>query len=275
MTWVRIDQEFARHPKLVVAGPLAMAMQVAALCHCNEHLTDGFVGRSIVPTLLNLEGLGMRMWMGEIAGGGEDASWKLVVEDLVTAGVWEEVSGGWRIHDYHDYQPSRQAALDAIEQRREAARAGGRARASRRSASNSATTSPADGQASRERNGQRESSSVSGSVTVPQRSRSSATPANKLAAQGLTKFFVDEWRRQNPKDPLRIGSIGAWARDALKAGHEEARLRDILADAARTKRYRPAQLQDALEKPAANGKPGNGTFDMLRRMHEQETHAQA
>jgi general stress protein YciG len=127
--WVRLDEEFARHPKVLAAGPLGMAMQVAALCYCNSYLTDGFVPRSVVAGLLDLEGLGMRMWMGEVAGGGEDATWQLVVSDVLDAGLWEEVHGGYLIHDYHQYQPSKAEVIADREQKREAGRKGGQASA--------------------------------------------------------------------------------------------------------------------------------------------------
>ncbi len=55
MPWVRIDEKFARHPKVMRAGPLGIAMQVSALCYCNEHLTDGFVPRAVARTLLDWE----------------------------------------------------------------------------------------------------------------------------------------------------------------------------------------------------------------------------
>jgi hypothetical protein len=127
MTWVRIDENFAQHPKLAKAGPLAMAMQVAALCYCNRHLTDGFVPKQIACTLLDLSGLGMRMWRGEMVGGGEDAAWELVVEDLVAVGLWDPAPGGWTIHDYLEYQPSKAQVQRLKSIRSEVGRRGGRA----------------------------------------------------------------------------------------------------------------------------------------------------
>jgi len=130
--WVRLDEEFARHPKVLAAGPLGMAMQVAALCYCNSYLTDGFVPRSVVAGLLDLEGLGMRLWSGELIGGGEDADWKLIVSDLLDAGLWEEVPGGYRIHDFHDYQPTKREVLELREKRKAAGQKGGLASAQAR-----------------------------------------------------------------------------------------------------------------------------------------------
>jgi hypothetical protein len=88
MTWVRIDDGFAQHPKVVAAGPLAMAMQVAALCYCNRNLTDGFIPRSVARTLL-------------------DVSAKKIIISLLTSGLWREIDGGYQIHDYEDYQPTK------------------------------------------------------------------------------------------------------------------------------------------------------------------------
>lgn len=111
MPWVRIDENFPHHPKVMAAGPLGLAMQVAALCYCNRYLTDGFIPKAVVPTLLNFDGLAVRVRHGELVGDGKDATWELVVEDLLRAGLWEEVEGGYRIHDYLDYQPSRTEVL--------------------------------------------------------------------------------------------------------------------------------------------------------------------
>lgn len=111
MAWVRIDDEFYHHPKVVKAGPLGIAMQVSALCYCNKYLTDGFIPISAIPSLLNLDGIRMRMWSNETFVGGEDAEWKLIVDDLVDAGIWEECIGGYKIHDYLDYQPSRSQVI--------------------------------------------------------------------------------------------------------------------------------------------------------------------
>jgi general stress protein YciG len=127
MTWVKLDESFAKHPKVLAAGPLGMAMQVAALCYCNTYLTDGFVPRSAASGLLDLSGLGMNMWSGELVGGGEDAEWELVAADLIEAGLWEEVKGGFVIHDYHDYQPTKAEVLELREKRSEAGRKGGQA----------------------------------------------------------------------------------------------------------------------------------------------------
>ena len=126
MAWVKLDDRFAQHPKVVAAGPLAMAMQVAALGYCNRELTDGFVPRAIAKTLLDfeVERDGKLYRLGYSCGmAGEDVEASWVIDSLIATGMWEEVPGGYRIHDFHDYQPSREQALREREQTKQRVRA--------------------------------------------------------------------------------------------------------------------------------------------------------
>ena len=124
MPWVRIDDGFARHPKVAAAGPLAMAMQIAGLCYCNRELTDGFIPRSVAATLIHWEtedpsdggfnAVGIITDRGVMDGAPALAfpvNWTSVVETLLKYGLWEEAPGGFRIHDYLDYQPPRDSVL--------------------------------------------------------------------------------------------------------------------------------------------------------------------
>ena len=136
MAWVRLDEDFAQHPKVVKAGPLGMALHVAALCYCNRHLTDGFVPKQIARTLLDLTGLGMRLWDGGVVGGGHDAEWGMIVDDLVEAGLWEPTDDGWVIHDYHDYQPSKEHIKAVRKERQAAGKKSGESRRRKQAANN-------------------------------------------------------------------------------------------------------------------------------------------
>lgn len=114
MSWVKIDDQFPMHPKVVQSGPLGMAMQVAALCYCNRFLTDGFIPAGIVPTLINLTG--------------QSETCEQLVDKLVQLGIWEEADGGYRIHDYLKYQPSKEDVLRDRQQKSDAGRKGAEAR---------------------------------------------------------------------------------------------------------------------------------------------------
>src|SRR4029077_17162310 len=107
MTWVRLDEQTAQHPKLQAAGPLGLAMQVAALCYCNLYLTDGFGPRAAAATLLRFDNIDLL----DDSGQATRMSWQYVADILVDAGVWERVNGGWAIHDFPDYQPTREQVL--------------------------------------------------------------------------------------------------------------------------------------------------------------------
>lgn len=125
MPWVRLEEDFPHHPKVAPVGPLGLSMQVAGLCYANHYLTDGFVPRAMGPLLLVLDGLGIQDENGEWS----PATWQTVIGDLVRAGMWQLVEGGWRIHDYHDYQPTREEIQAARMATHEIKVAAGKARA--------------------------------------------------------------------------------------------------------------------------------------------------
>jgi len=107
MTWVRLDEQFAQHPKTLQAGPLGLAMQVAALCYCNLYLTDGYVPAATAATLLRFDNIDVLDENGQATR----MSWQHVVGALVDAGLWITVPGGWEIHDFNQYQPTREQVL--------------------------------------------------------------------------------------------------------------------------------------------------------------------
>lgn len=91
MSWVKIDDQFPTHPKVMRAGLEARALYVTALCYCAQHLTDGFVTVEVTPLLTA---------MSQISNG-DDA-----LKKLVEVGLFEVCEGGYLIHDYLIYNPS-------------------------------------------------------------------------------------------------------------------------------------------------------------------------
>ena len=101
MTWVKLDDQFADHPKLREAGPLAGWLYVSALCYANRYLTDGLIKESVLPGLIDLGGVfprESRNRLGERLG---ELVWALLNVDL-----WEPAEDGYQIHDFHKYNPS-------------------------------------------------------------------------------------------------------------------------------------------------------------------------
>jgi hypothetical protein len=88
MTWVRIDDAFADHPKIVQAGSRAAWLDVAAMCWSSRHLTDGFIPAKQVRRLT------------------DEPNPDELAQALVDAGLWETRPDGFLVHDYLDYNPS-------------------------------------------------------------------------------------------------------------------------------------------------------------------------
>lgn len=112
MPWVKLDDQFTEHPKVVEAGPLAAWLYVCGLTYCARQLTDGFVPTAQLRRLL------------------PSASVVKLADRLVEVRLWEPASGGYRVHDYLIYNPSRQQTLATRKQKADAGRKGGWQKAS-------------------------------------------------------------------------------------------------------------------------------------------------
>lgn len=90
MAWLRMDDRVRTHPKIVKAGPLAGWLWFCGVCYCREHLTDGVIQDGMIPTLA--PGL---------------TSAKKHAQTLVDVGLWHRTEGGYHVHDFLDWNPSR------------------------------------------------------------------------------------------------------------------------------------------------------------------------
>jgi len=99
MSWAKLDDRWPRHPKAVTVGPLGRDLFVCGLCYCNEHLTDGFIPASILATLALPDPSGAKARNGATAA-------PAIARRLVAARLWDDVPGGWQVHDYHDWNAS-------------------------------------------------------------------------------------------------------------------------------------------------------------------------
>lgn len=93
MTWVKLDDHFAGHPKIEAVGPLAAWLHVAALCYSSQYLTDGRIPK---PKALKLTDIPKP---------------KAHIDRLVAENLWEDDGDSYVIHDYLVYQPSREKVL--------------------------------------------------------------------------------------------------------------------------------------------------------------------
>jgi hypothetical protein len=104
-TWAKLDTGLAQHPKVVRAAalePRAPMLYVCGILWAQRHLTDGHVPAAMLYGLLPAP-----LLMGGPLEPAADA--------LEAAGLWERNGDGWQVHDYLEWQRSR----DEVEAMRE------------------------------------------------------------------------------------------------------------------------------------------------------------
>lgn len=98
--WVKVDDGFPEHNKVLEAGRQlgakgagrVIAIWLVGICYCNRNLTDGFLPEELI-----------RGWVLY------DPKPLDVAFAMSCAGLFVQVKGGYRFHDYDDYQPSASA----------------------------------------------------------------------------------------------------------------------------------------------------------------------
>lgn len=103
MTWFKVDDSFADHPKVLTLQAMAgwqgaLALWTLAGSWASKHLTDGVIGQAVVSRL----------------GGTEKDA-----ELLVDCGLWERSGDGYKFHDWTSRNPLRTAVEAKREQTRE------------------------------------------------------------------------------------------------------------------------------------------------------------
>jgi hypothetical protein len=110
--YARVYDDLDDHPKALVVGNAGVGLLARALAYSARHLTDGFVPAE---------------WMAMRA---KPSLRRLVVD----AGLFEQVTGGYLVHDYLDHNESRERIEEVAAARRSAGSRGGRASKSEASA---------------------------------------------------------------------------------------------------------------------------------------------
>lgn len=114
MAWIRLDDGLPQHPKIAKAGPEAAWLYVASLCYCNRYLTNGLIPQNIVPKLTAFP----------------EAIAYQFAKTLVELCLWvAREDGDFEVHDYLEYQESKEHILALRETRKEVGRLGGLAKA--------------------------------------------------------------------------------------------------------------------------------------------------
>lgn len=93
MSWIKIDDQFPDHPKLVLAGARGGWLYVCGLCYCGRYLTDGAIPAVQIRKLTEFDDN------------------EALAAVLVEVGLWERRGETYIVHDYHEYNPTREQVL--------------------------------------------------------------------------------------------------------------------------------------------------------------------
>jgi len=105
VAWFKVDDQAAFNPKVMRAGNAAFGAWVRMGAYCNAQRTDGFVPQDTAALIAS----------------------KRDIDAAITAGMLHAVEGGYEIHDYLKYQPSKadiEASLAAARGRMRSRRSG-------------------------------------------------------------------------------------------------------------------------------------------------------
>lgn len=119
MSWAKLDDQFPDHPKVRSLGVFGIGLQAAAICYCARYLTDGFLSWSVADQLIASVMAPFTLPDGQIVtpavtsgmSGDDAASWDWKAR-MVKAGLWERSRGGFLVHDYLDYNPTKATVLE-------------------------------------------------------------------------------------------------------------------------------------------------------------------
>lgn len=170
MGWVKLDDQRAMNKKLRQAGFEARGLDEAAICQVSADMTDGFIAEETVEML---------------AAAHRCRNWRKLAAVLCDVGRWEDAPGGWVIHDYLEYNPTKAQWEETVNKKKAAGKRGGQASASARGAAVASPPARAPGKASGAAAAQRSGQAVP-SRPVPSRDISQSSSTLQQPASGIS-----------------------------------------------------------------------------------------
>lgn len=119
MVWFKVDDRLHSHPKALATSLAALGLWTLAGSWSSDHLQDGFVSDQAV---------------SQLSRGANE-----LADELVAAGLWRRVRGGYRFHQWHEdgdgtpRNPTRKQVEQDRAKRAAAGRLGGLASGKKRS----------------------------------------------------------------------------------------------------------------------------------------------
>jgi hypothetical protein len=139
MSWLRLDDQIPRHPKILSVGPVGAWFWVSGIAHCQSHLTDGFISDQAIQMIYltmqladaepeNIPRNRGRTHNERALEGNAKRTAKLprsvqrrihevpelgvLLRRLLAAKLFDKAPGGYAIHDYLEHNLSRAQVND-------------------------------------------------------------------------------------------------------------------------------------------------------------------
>ena len=218
MAYTNTDYSFWTNPKVRKAGRDAAFLYIAGNGFCNEYLTDGFISDTDIET---------------VAFNAFQRQPKKAVESLVKAGLWDRVSGGYMIHDYLDYNKSKQEIEALRSKKTYAGKKGGQASAQARAQADDTAPAEASAQAKIKQYNYVSISNLNNTTLPP-------LPPNEIVQFG--NVYNDITGNDPQFTPEEVDAI----QEIIKAGGTTADYRKAL-EGMRAKRYTVTTMASALK----------------------------
>ncbi len=185
MSWLRIDDRFTEHPKVLLLSDAALAFWVKVSCWLQRNPKfAGFIPSALLPEIARksrAEADDLALQLVNARAGG-----------LYDKGLWVVCEGGFRVHDWDEYQPTPEEAEQRRTQRAEAGRLGGkRSGESRREASRSKNEADAS-ESTKQNQSKREAKTNPVPVPVPVPEVIPRSKADDVDPKDLTGFARDD-----------------------------------------------------------------------------------
>jgi hypothetical protein len=88
VAWVRIHDGAMTHPKVIGLSDKAFRLWIWGLSYSQQHLTNGAIPAAAIPARVSR-----------------------ATSDLLDKGLWEQLASGYQVHDYLDWNDSRDVVL--------------------------------------------------------------------------------------------------------------------------------------------------------------------
>src|SRR5512146_2680288 len=98
MPWIKLDDQWMDHPKIIRAGRDARDVWLASITWCAKHLTDGYFPAEMLPTFCFMAGVDV-------------ANCQDFARTLLDTCLWDIDGEQYRVHDYLDYNPTKEQTL--------------------------------------------------------------------------------------------------------------------------------------------------------------------